>query len=150
MDHATRPKVLIDLEKNVLIHSFEGHTHHVLGVAWKRDGRTLASAGADNVVKVWDANSGEKRKNIEGWGKEVTSISFVGDTDQIMASCGDGRVRIVKSDGADVRAWPADADFVLCAAASADGSIIVSGGQDGFFKVWNGTNGAAISQFPEK
>jgi len=140
---------VFDLEKNSLIHSFEGHTHHVLGVAWKRDGRTLATAGADNMVKVWDPITGEKRKNIEGWGKEVTSISFVGDTDQIMASCGDGRVRITKSDGADVRAWAADADFVLGAAVSSDGSIVVSGGQDGIFKVWNGTNGAAIASYPE-
>jgi WD40 repeat protein len=141
---------IFDLEKSVLVRSLEGHTHHVLGVAWKRDGRTLVTAGADNVVKVWDPNSGDKRKNIEGWGKEVTSITFVGDTDQIMASCGDGRVRITKSDGTDVRAWAADGDFVLCAAASADGSIVVSGGQDGYFKVWNGTNGTAISSYPEK
>jgi len=141
---------VFDLEKDSLIHSFEGHTHHVLGVAWKRDGRTLATAGADNMVKVWDPISGDKRKNIEGWGKEVTSISFVGDTDQIMASCGDGRVRITRSDGGEVRAWSADADYVLCAAASADGSVVVSGGQDGIFKVWNGTNGAAISSFPDK
>jgi len=141
---------VFDLEKNSLLHSFEGHTHHVLGVAWKRDGRTLATAGADNMVKVWDPVTGEKRKNIEGWGKEVTSISFVGDTDQIMASCGDGRVRITKSDGAEVRAWAADGDFVLGAAASSDGSTVVSGGQDGIFKVWNGTNGAAIASYPEK
>jgi len=107
------------------------------------------SAGGDNVVKGWDAGSGDKRKNIDGWGKEVTSITFVGDTDQIMASCGDGRVRITKSDGAAVREWSAGANFVLCAAASEDGSIVVSGGQDGIFKVWNGTSGAAVASYPE-
>src|SRR5580765_7031892 len=90
-------------------------------------GEESGGGGADNMVKVWDPITGEKRKNIEGWGKEVTSIGFVGDTDQIMASCGDGRVRITKSDGADVRAWAADADFVLGAAVSSDGSIVVSG-----------------------
>ncbi|MFO1497521.1 MAG: hypothetical protein U1G07_03830 [Verrucomicrobiota bacterium] len=31
---------------------FEGHTHHVLGVAWNDDGRTLATACADNVAVV--------------------------------------------------------------------------------------------------
>ena len=34
------------------VRSFEGHTHHVLGVAWRADGRVLVSSGADMVLKV--------------------------------------------------------------------------------------------------
>ena len=40
--------------------SFEGHTHHVLGVAWKWDGKVLASCGADNVIKMWDFITGDQ------------------------------------------------------------------------------------------
>ena len=51
-------------------------------VSWKRDGRTLASCGADNVIKVWDFVTGERKKTIEGFSKEVTSICYVSDSDQ--------------------------------------------------------------------
>lgn len=33
--------------------NFEGHAHHVLGVAWQADGSTLATAGAEGGVKLW-------------------------------------------------------------------------------------------------
>jgi len=139
---------VFDLQKNSLVKSFEGHTHHLLAVAWKRDGRTLATAGADNVIKTWDAISGDRKQNIGGWGKEVTSIAYIGDTDQIIATSGDGRVRIIKEAGQDVRAWTVSPDFVTSAAASIDGSIVITGGQDGILRVWNGTNGAAIATHP--
>ena len=42
------------------VKSFEGHTHHVLDVGWKPDGKLLASGGADNAVKVWDYEKGEQ------------------------------------------------------------------------------------------
>src|SRR5207249_1307795 len=32
---------VLDLTTGKVVKTFEGHTHHVLGVSWKRDGRTL-------------------------------------------------------------------------------------------------------------
>ena len=94
------------------IKSFEGHTHHVLGVSWNRNERTLASAGADNAVKFWDFAHGEKKKNIGGFDKEVTAISYVGYTDQALAVSGDAKVRLVREDGSDVRSFSGANDFV--------------------------------------
>ena len=136
-----------DLATGKVVKSLEGHSHHVLGVAWKSDGRTLATAGADGVVKVWDFLSGERRKNIEGFAKEVTSIQFVGVTDQALASAGDSRVRLVRDNGSDVRAFTGFSDFVYSAAATPDGSVVVAGGQDGVLRVWNGTNGQIMAMF---
>src|SRR5439155_8932885 len=53
---------VIELDTGKIVKQFEGHTHHVLGVSWNRNERTLASAGADNVVKIWDFVKGEKTK----------------------------------------------------------------------------------------
>ena len=41
-----------------LVHTFEGHTSHVLGVAWQADGKLLATCGADHLVKLWDFATG--------------------------------------------------------------------------------------------
>ena len=45
------------LKKNTF--NVNGHTHHVLGIAWHCTGRSLATSGADNVIKIWNVTTGE-------------------------------------------------------------------------------------------
>ena len=47
-----------DIATGKQVNLFEGHTHHVMGVAFRADGRVLATAGADGVVLSWDMISG--------------------------------------------------------------------------------------------
>ena len=64
---------VVELATGTVVKQFEGHTHHVLGVSWNRNERTLASAGADNVVKIWDFVHGERKKTI-AYACEVPSL----------------------------------------------------------------------------
>ena len=139
---------VVDLATGKVVRSFEGHTHHILSVAWSLDGRTLATAGADNLVKVWDFTTGDRKKNIEGYDKEVTAVHFAGVTGNLVTSSGDNKVRLVALDGKEVRVFPDVADFMQSAAVTADGRIIVAGGQDGVLRVWNAETGAKIAAFP--
>jgi len=139
---------VIELATGRIVRSFEGHTHHVLGVSWSADGRTLATAGADNIVKVWDATTGDRKKNIEGYEKEVTAVRFVGVSANLVTSSGDNKVRLVTLDGKEVRAFPEVADFMQSAAVSADGKVVVAGGQDSVLRVWNVADGKALTSFP--
>ncbi len=136
-----------DLTTGKVVKAFEGHTHYVTGVSWKRDGRTLASSGADNAVKIWDFVKGDKKKNVEGFGKEVTSIHFIGVTDQALATSADNQVRAFNEKGENVRAYGGSGDSVYASDATPDGRFIVAGGQDSVLRIWNGTNGQAISSF---
>ena len=80
------------------VRSFEGHTHHVLGVTWRADGRMLVSSGADNVIKVWDTRTGDQLRTVQNqFTKEVTSVTFVGDSDTVVAVSGDARVRLMNA-----------------------------------------------------
>src|SRR2546421_4257111 len=102
------------------VRSFEGHTHHVLGVAWKADGKWLATAGADNVVKVWDFATGEQKKTIQGFNKEVTGIAIIGGTLDALAGCGDKSLKAVNlENGNAVRSYDGAGDFVYALAVSA-------------------------------
>ena len=131
-----------------IVKQFEGHTHHVLGVSWNRNQRTLASAGADNVVKIWDFLHGERKKNIAGFDKEVTAVRFVGYSDQALAAAGDGKIRLLREDGNEVRSFSGASDFVESAAVTPDGTRVIAGGQDGVLRVWDGADGKLLVEFP--
>ncbi len=141
-------KVFDTVEGN-LVRVFEGHTHHVLDVAWRADGHLLASCGADNVIKLWDFETGEQKETIAGFEKEITSISFVETGDDILTSSGDGLVRLGE------RHFRGAQDFLYTSASSADGQTIIAGGQDGVLRVWHSdgtllqTLGPADDSIPE-
>jgi WD40 repeat protein len=126
---------------------FEGHTHHVTGVAFRSDGRVLATAGADGVVSTWDMIIGERKKKIEGWTKEVTSLQFIGATNQILTSAGDNRLRVVSDEGAEVRSIANLPDYMQAGASSSSGTTLVGGGEDSLLRVWDGTSGKEIAAF---
>jgi len=131
-----------------LAKSFEGHTHHVLGVSWKWDGKVLASCGADNVIKVWDFITGDQRRTTQPFGKEVTSLGFVGATPKAFVTSGDKTVRLVNTDdGKMERTYAGANDFMYSSGTSADGRLAVAGGQDSVLLVWLVDNGQLLRTF---
>ena len=126
---------------------FEGHTHHVLDVSFRADGRVLATAGADGAVNTWDLILGERKKKVTGWNKEVTSLQFIGATNRIVTSAGDNLIRIIDDNGRQVRSIANLPDFMQAAASSADGAMILGGGEDSTLRIWDGTNGKQLAAF---
>ena len=130
------------------VRSYEGHTHHVLGVTWRADGRMLVTSGADMVIKVWDTRTGDQLRTVQNqFNKEVTSVQFVGDGDLVVATGGDNRVRFVNAaNGGIARDFSGSADYMYAGAASADGKTIIAGGLDSILRVWN-DQGADVAKF---
>jgi WD40 repeat protein len=128
-----------------LLKAFEGHTHHVMGVGWTPDGKKLASCGADNFVKIWDFEKGEKIRDIQGHQKQVTALAFVGKTAQFLTGSGDHTVRLWNADnGGSLRNFPGAPDYIYAVSASPDGEVVASGCEDGVVRVYNGKNGTLL------
>jgi WD40 repeat protein len=137
-----------EVETGKLVRSYEGHTHHVLGVSWKGDGSRIASAGADNAIKIWNVETGEQHRTIQNYSKQVTSIHFIGATDNVVSSGGDKTVKMHRAnDGGNYRNFAGMPDFVYAVACTRDEAIVVAGGEDGVFRVWNGTNAQELFKF---
>jgi len=98
-------------------------------------------------VVTWDMILGERKKKIEGWRKEVTSVQFLGATNQIVTSAGDNLVRIVTDDGTQIRAIANLPEFMQSAAFSPTINAIVAGGEDSVLRVWNGADGKELATF---
>ncbi|MBB5033969.1 c-type cytochrome domain-containing protein [Prosthecobacter vanneervenii] len=138
---------ITDLSTGKVVKVFEGHTHHVLGVSWRADGRLLASSGADNVVKVWDWTTGDRRKSVDGWDKEVTGIHYLGAADQIATSAGDSKLRLITSDGGEVKKITGITSFLQSLATSKFGDVVLGGDQDGNLRAWDVATAKEIAMF---
>jgi WD40 repeat protein len=124
----------------------EGHTHHVLGVSFKADGRTLASCGTDGQIKFWDLILGERKgANTPPAGKELSSIQFIGISDQAILSQADDQIRLINDAGAAVRAFSGPADHIHAAALTPDGKTYVTAGQSGALYLWDASTGKLLA-----
>ncbi len=132
---ADKLTLVTEISTGKQVNAFEGHSHHVMGVAFRSDGRVLATAGAEGTVVTWNMLIGERKKKIEGWTKEVTSLHFIGATNQIIASSGDNRIRIITDDGNEVRSIANLPDYMQSAASAPNGNTIVGGGEDSLLRI---------------
>ena len=127
---------------------FEGHTHHVLGLAWQEDANRLATASSDTTVKIWDIEKGESIKTITGFGTEVTSLAFIGSTADTVSSTMNNLVRIHDSNtGKQNKQFGPTADSLYSVVASPNGKYIVATGQEGIARVWNVENGKLVAEW---
>ncbi len=61
-------------QQATLLGTLSGHTDPVYAVAWSPDGKTIATAGFDNTVRLWEAAT---RKEIKGKSPVIRDYSNV-------------------------------------------------------------------------
>jgi WD40 repeat protein len=146
---------VFEMPSGKFIKSFEGHTHHVLDVGWKPDGKMLVSAGGESpsatspgigVIKYWDYEKGEQiQRPAAGIARQVTRLVFVGKTTQFVTCSGDQSVRMINADnGTNVRNFTGSADFLYAVAVSPDGALVASGGEEGVVRLYDGAKGPLL------
>jgi WD40 repeat protein len=138
---------VFEVSSGKFVRSFEGHTHHVLNVSWLAHGRTLASGGADSAIKVWDFASGEQKKTITGVSREITALQFLDSRGEALAASGDNQLRLLREDGGNVRTFGGATDYTQTAAITPDGKLLIAGGSDSQFRVWNAEKGDLLKTF---
>ncbi len=118
-----------------------GHTNSVMDAAFSHNGTFLASCSKDNTVKVWNATSGAKLRDVN-LNSQVHSISWSPDDAQIAAGLVNGSVVVFNLSDPAVRYWLKESHVgrVNSVSWSEARGEIASGASDPKAKVWNQTS----------
>ena len=134
----------VDPASPVPTHEFTdaGHSVAVLALAFSADGLMIATGAGDNANKVWYVSSGVHRGDYNG-GTQPNDVAFSVDGQTLATVSATGEFRLWDISLVQELAAPSGhAGAVRSVAFSPDGLSVLTGGIDGYVKVWAAADGA--------
>ncbi|MDZ7960450.1 MAG: AAA-like domain-containing protein, partial [Aulosira sp. DedQUE10] len=114
----------------------EGHNFWVMSVAFSPDGKTIATASADNNVKLWNLQ-GQVLQTLKGHSDGVRGVAFSPDGKTIATASNDNNVKLWNLQGQELQTLKGHSSAVNSVAFSPDGKTIASASDDNTVKLWN-------------
>src|SRR5262249_34920581 len=116
------------------------HKGQVYTASYSPDGRYLATAGADRVVRIWDVDAGTSRlvRPLKGHNEEIWCVAFSPDSRYLASADGTGVVKLW-----DTANWrlvhtiPGYGQVAWCAVFSPDSQRLAIGYGGGTIRVWD-------------
>jgi len=125
------------------------HRQPITAVAYSPDGSLLASSGWDEVIHLWDANTGQSIRELTEPRRTINlAIAFSPDGTKLASTGETGNVRLwdVKS-GRKLMDAKGHKDRAFGLAFAPDGQLFASAGQDGKVRLWDAKTGAQLRTF---
>jgi hypothetical protein len=121
----------------------------VASIAFSPDGRTLATGSFDGMIRLWDAITGEKLKELEGHQNVVYALAFSGDGRNLASGSFDRTVKLWEVfSGQPINTWKGHYGSVGSVAMTPNGRMVVSGSADTNLILWDVTGRAVDGKIP--
>ncbi len=121
----------------------KSHDSWVTSVFFRRDGAQILSAGADGMLCLWDAPTGNlvwKRTDVE----MALSIAFSPDGSTFATGAADSGIRVRDAKSGDLLWQEAASGMVFAVSYSVDGRHVISGDDGGSLRVRNAQTGREV------
>ena len=117
----------------------------IIGISLSRDGKTLVTAGADGIIRIWDIASGQVKKTLTGHTNAVYKAELSPDEKFIASSSRDSTARIWNiSTGREIHRLNGFKCSVKSVSFSPNGKILAVVGNDGMLKIWDAATGKEL------
>ncbi|NQE38565.1 hypothetical protein E5S67_06350 [Microcoleus sp. IPMA8] len=129
--------LLWNLQTQKLIATLTGHPNWVNSVAISADGKTLASASADNTIKLWDLQTQKQIKTLTGYSNSVYSVAWSPDSKILASASADNTIKLWNlQTQKEFPTLTGHSDSVYSVAFSPDDKTLASASADKTIMLW--------------
>jgi len=122
--------------------ALEAHGSRVSGLAFRPDGRQLASVSFDDSAALWSIPEGELEHRLEGHTGGVCAVTYSPVAPIVATASADDTIRLWDSGSGElVRVLRGHSANVMCVAFCPDGETLASGADDMTVRLWDVTSG---------
>jgi|GEM_PF-1750470 len=116
----------------------------VFEVAVSRDGQRVASAGDENMVRLWQV-SDHNMLRLEGQARGGQCVAMSPDGETVVSGRDDGTILLWRAgDGSLLSTLPGHKKYVFSVGFSRDGQTLISAGDDGIVRLWQVSDGSPL------
>ena len=107
-----------------------------LSISFTTDGKSVATAGGDGTVRLWNL-SGQQLAQFNGHQGKVNSVSFSPDGQYLATAGEDGTARLWNLSGQQLAQFKGHQGEVYSVSFSPNGQYVATAGEDGTARLWD-------------
>jgi len=120
------------------VQTLSGHGDRVSAIALSRDGKILASASLDKIIRLWNLKTGKNFGTLSGHTDGITSLALSSDGQLLASGSLDQTIRLWHlGTGSLLRVLTGHTGAVTAITLSPDRHFLVSGSLDTTVRIWD-------------
>jgi WD40 repeat protein len=140
---------LWQLDTGTALYTLGDRLKGVFALAVSPDGQLLASGSRDETIELWNLSTGALLHNLSQHQGSVRSLAIAPDSQTLISGSFDQTIILWNLPDGTVRTTITDREPIAVIALSADGSFLVSTGDNGVIKIWSLATGLKIAECSE-
>lgn len=137
---------IYDIEEDKEILHFYDDNLSVKSLIFSPNDKYIASGSMDDIIRVWDLQSGKLFRKLIGHSGDVYTIKFTPDGKYLVSGSEDGKIKIWDFvNDKEIKTINAHNDCIYAISISSDGKYIASGSMDKTIKIWDLSTGKNLN-----